>query len=106
MVSIIEQPSQNNFKKWTVLNSTDFWPNYYLGKTYEDEINYLKKWIAQRIEFLDSEFLAKTGKTATYYEVQIMNNPEWLEKVREKAIEKNISLDEMIKRDAEYMLNN
>lgn len=106
LVNIVEQPSENNFKKWTVLNATDFWPNYYLGKTYEDEINYLKKWINQRLEFLDSEFLAKTGKTATYYEVQILNNPEWLEKVKQKAIEKNISLEEMVKRDAEYMVKN
>lgn len=40
-----------------------------------------------------------------HYENAIRNTPEWLEKVKEKAIEKNISLDEMIRKDAEYMAN-
>lgn len=54
------EPSANlNFKKWPVLGSTDFWPNYYNGKTYEDEIEYIKLWSTKRLRFLDGEFLKK-----------------------------------------------
>lgn len=37
------------------------------------------------------------------YIQEIKNTPEWLEKVKKKAIEKNISLDSMILMDAIYM---
>lgn len=56
---LCKTPAENNFKKWTVLNATDFWPNYYLGKTHQDEINYLKNWIEKRLVFLDEEILNK-----------------------------------------------
>ena len=41
-------------------------------------------------------------KVAEYIN-SIKNSPEWLEKVKQKAIEKNISLDSMILLDAQYM---
>ena len=54
-----------NFKRWDVLNSSDLWPNYYLGKTYDDEINYLKSWIEQRLFFMDhSRLLSQKGKNS------------------------------------------
>jgi len=37
-------------------------------------------------------------------EEEIRNNPEWLEQIRKKAIEKNVSLDLMIRSDAEWMV--
>jgi hypothetical protein len=40
-----------------------------------------------------------------YYKYIIMNSPEWLEKVKSKALEKGISLDSMILLDAEYMVS-
>lgn len=55
--SLCEPSTANNFAKWTVLESEDFWPNHYLGKTHKDEINYLKNWIKNRLAFLDEEFL-------------------------------------------------
>jgi hypothetical protein len=39
-----------------------------------------------------------------YYKYIIMNTPDWLEKVKSKAMEKGISLDSMILLDAEYMV--
>jgi len=92
-----------NFKKWPVLNSTDFWPNYYLGKTYDDEIDYIKKWISKRLFFLDNSILAKHKKDINYYEVSIRNNKEWMEKIKEKASKRNISIGEMILIDAKHM---
>jgi len=39
-----------------------------------------------------------------HYELQIRQTPEWLNDVEKKAKEKNISLDDMIRLDAEYMV--
>jgi len=41
-----------------------------------------------------------------YYIDEIRNDSAWLEDVRRKAIENNISLDSMIRLDAEWVLNN
>lgn len=106
LYNLCKVPADKNFKKWTVLNSKDFWPNYFLGKTHQEEIIYLKDWVTKRLLFLDVEILDKKTKSPLYYEIQIRNNKEWLESVKSKASNKNISVDEMIKRDAEYMVKN
>lgn len=49
----------NNFTKWPVLNKNDFWPNHYTGKNYNDECDYLKSWLKQRIDWLDTQWLLK-----------------------------------------------
>lgn len=35
------------------------WPNYYVGNSYDDEINYLKEWIRKRLIFLDAKLLPR-----------------------------------------------
>ncbi|MCB9360373.1 MAG: CotH kinase family protein [Flavobacteriales bacterium] len=103
LYNLCKEPAKNNFKKWSVLNSKDFWPNHYLGKTYEDEINYLKDWINKRLFFLDTEILDKKNKSPLYYEIQIRNKPKWLSETKKKAKERGISIEEMIREDANYM---
>jgi len=58
--NICRQSADLNFKKWDVLKSTDCWPNYYLGKTYDDEIRYLKQWVEQRLLFMDQTLLKES----------------------------------------------
>ena len=41
-----------------------------------------------------------------YYINEIRKDSVWLESVKQKAIEKNISLDSMIRLDAEWLLKN
>jgi len=104
--NICKEPAKNNFKKWTVLDSKDFWPNYYLGKTYEDEINYLKTWINKRLLFIDGELLDKKNQSEKYYEIQIINKPTWMTEIRKKAKERGVSENEMITLEAEKMSKN
>jgi hypothetical protein len=103
LASICNPSTELNFKKWPVLGATDFWPNYYFGKTYDDEINYLKKWIAKRLTFLDNDILGKTKKGVRYYEISIRNNKKWMKDVEAKGKERNVAIDEMISIDAKYM---
>lgn len=41
-----------NFQRWPVMG-VKVWPNYYVGQTYDQEINWLKEWIRQRLIWLD-----------------------------------------------------
>ncbi|PCI98986.1 MAG: hypothetical protein COB15_04805 [Flavobacteriales bacterium] len=102
--TILKNANVLNFKKWPVLNSPDFWPNYFLGKTYLDEIAYLKSWINKRLNFLDNDILAKEKKGLKYYEISIRNNKKWMREIKIKAKKREISVDEMIKIDAKYMV--
>jgi hypothetical protein len=43
-----------NFRRWQIIGEY-IWPNYFIGGSYQDEINYLKDWISNRMAWLDSE---------------------------------------------------
>lgn len=51
--TVLEEPQQRNFSQWSIL-SKNVWPNNYIGHTYENEMNYLKNWISDRLTWLDS----------------------------------------------------
>lgn len=51
------QPAmQRNFIKWPNVLGKYVWPNYYVGSTYQDEVNWMKEWIRTRTLWLDSQF--------------------------------------------------
>lgn len=52
-----------NFSKWPILN-TYVWPNYYVFETHEQEVDYLKSWISDRLEWMDSEILLLKTETS------------------------------------------
>ena len=45
---------QRNFQKFNIL-SKYIWPNNYVGGTYVNEVNYLKKWVGDRLVWMDSK---------------------------------------------------
>ena len=52
-----------NFSKWPILG-TYVWPNYYVFETHEQEVDYLKSWISDRLEWMDSEILLLKTETS------------------------------------------
>jgi hypothetical protein len=46
-----------NYERWPILGRA-IWPNKYIGRTYEDEIKYLKDFIRQRLAWIDRQFVA------------------------------------------------
>ena len=44
---------KRNFELWDVLDSY-VWPNYQLGVTYQDELDFLKYWIYNRVIWIDN----------------------------------------------------
>jgi len=49
----LDDAQQRNFQKWNILGNY-VWPNYYVGNTYQDELNFFKNWIGDRITWLDN----------------------------------------------------
>jgi len=47
---------KNNFEKWHLLGQKEVWPNYYIGKSHSDEIDYLQNWILERVQWLDKQW--------------------------------------------------
>ncbi|MBK5277845.1 MAG: CotH kinase family protein, partial [Bacteroidia bacterium] len=47
------ESQQRNFQKWPVLGKY-VWPNYYIGQSFQEEVDWLKTWITQRMAWLDS----------------------------------------------------
>lgn len=50
--SLLNEPVKRNFQKWRILGHY-LWPNSYVGNTYSQEIDYLKRWIKNRLVWLD-----------------------------------------------------
>ncbi len=57
LVADLGEARVRNFQRWPIL-SRRIWPNTFVGKTYEDEINYMKGFISQRLTWVDRQFIA------------------------------------------------
>ena len=58
LVQLLDESKSRNFEKWPTLGIW-VWPNYFVGQTYEQEINYLKSWTANRINWLDQNMIGE-----------------------------------------------
>ena len=46
--------AERNFQRWPILGEW-VWPNQFVGSTYEEEVNYLKDWLNQRLTWMDAQ---------------------------------------------------
>ncbi len=53
LAALLDEAQERNFMRWDILGKW-IWPNYYVGKDYMEEINYLKLWISYRLQWLDN----------------------------------------------------
>jgi hypothetical protein len=49
----LDDAQERNFQQWNILGNY-VWPNYYVGNTYQDELNFFKNWIGDRLVWLDN----------------------------------------------------
>jgi hypothetical protein len=70
-----EGPQQRNFQRWPSLG-VFIYPNAFVGITYDEEVEYLKNWIASRAEWLDGQWLRDlSGPIAGEINVSCYPNP-------------------------------
>tara|TARA_B100000700_G_C14767761_1_gene725247 strand:- start:216 stop:869 length:654 start_codon:yes stop_codon:yes gene_type:complete len=53
LVLYLNDAQIRNFQRWPILGNY-VWPNYYVGYTYQEEIDYFKDWIADRLVWIDN----------------------------------------------------
>jgi hypothetical protein len=51
-VENLDEAQQRNFQKWEIFGIY-VWPNAFIGTDYQEEIDYLKTWIQERIQWID-----------------------------------------------------
>lgn len=51
----LDESQQRNFVKWPILGTYVNW-NYFVGNTYQEEVDFLKSWIEQRSLWIDSQW--------------------------------------------------
>ncbi len=73
------EAQQRNFQKWPVLGKY-VWPNYYVGQTFQQEVDWLKTWIGQRLAWLDTSFAElitgiSENKNQTSFVIEAYPNP-------------------------------
>ena len=51
----LDEAQQRNFERWPILGQY-IWPNYFVGRTFADEISTLKNWLTKRWLWLDAQF--------------------------------------------------
>jgi len=52
MANVLQEAQFRNYKRWPILGIY-IWPNQYIGKTYQDEITFLKQWTLDRLRWMD-----------------------------------------------------
>jgi hypothetical protein len=57
LAELLSEAQERNFQRWPILGR-QINPNRYVGKTYQDEIRWMKNWIKKRVAWIDSQFLA------------------------------------------------
>ena len=50
-------PQARNFQRWPILG-LNVNPNYFVGETYEEELQWMKNWTAARLAWIDQQFVA------------------------------------------------
>ncbi|WP_266363356.1 CotH kinase family protein [Tellurirhabdus rosea] len=48
----LREPRERNFQRWPVIGQK-VWPNYFVGRTYEEEVSFLKTWLRNRLAWMD-----------------------------------------------------
>ena len=72
--TVLQPITVRNFNRWTGVLGTKVWPNYYVGNTYQQEVDWMKSWIRQRVAWLDGQF-ANYGLTLANEQEIVKESP-------------------------------
>jgi len=53
LTSLLSEAQVRNYQRWPIIG-IDIWPNYYVGPTYASEIIWMKNWMTERLDYLDT----------------------------------------------------
>jgi len=62
------ESQQRNFQRWPVLGQY-VWPNYFVGSSFLEEVNWLKSWVTNRLNWMDAnmpQVITGAGEVADF----------------------------------------
>mgnify|MGYP003572964777 CR=1 FL=1 len=62
---------ERNFERWDILGQY-VWPNYFVGDTYEEEIDYLKGFIEDRMSWIDNNLPGSGTSCESFYKQKLV----------------------------------
>ncbi|MBD2701160.1 CotH kinase family protein [Spirosoma sp. BT702] len=79
VANVLTEARTRNFEKWPVIG-VYVWPNGFVGGTYQEEIDFLKTWVKNRLEWMDNEILgigalALAAEPENEFTVTVSPNP-------------------------------
>lgn len=63
LAAVLREAQERNFERWPILGRY-VWPNDFIGRTHAEEVAYLKKWLGQRLDWLDDHFIEQARRVA------------------------------------------
>lgn len=54
--SELQESQVRNFQRWQILG-TYVWPNYFVGPTWQSEIDFMTNWLRARLDWIDSQWI-------------------------------------------------
>jgi hypothetical protein len=79
MALMLSDPADRHYSRWPILG-TYVWPNNFIGISYQQEIDYMKNWILDRLQWLDANMFGacpnlQVSELSEDEEVQFFPNP-------------------------------
>ena len=76
-IQVLGEAVARNYERWPILG-VKVWPNYFVGSTYQEEVNYLKTWMTDRLTWMDGTISLSSGDLVSAYKdfnVSVYPNP-------------------------------
>lgn len=76
-IQVMGDAIARNYERWPILG-VYVWPNYFVGNTYQSEVDYMKTWITNRLNWMDGNVSLSVGNSVAAgkdYDVFVYPNP-------------------------------
>ena len=73
-IEYLGEATGRNFNRWPILGKY-VWPNYFIGETYKDEVEYLKGWITDQVSWIDANIMVAENVSGNYSKNDILVFP-------------------------------
>ena len=65
---LLKESADRNYERWPIL-SRYVWPNFFIGDTYEQELDYLKQWLVGRLDWMDANIPGECTPVSSIHDI-------------------------------------
>lgn len=67
--TLLDEPAGRHFNRWRILGQY-VWPNWYIAKTFREEIVWMQTWLANRLAWMDSQIAVEMAPSPPVFNRQ------------------------------------